>query len=196
MSLTDLMLKAKVNIALAREPQVSCFDIGALADNGLVTLSGDVDSETERAAAELAASQVDGVREVVNNITCGVGREKENAEMVSQRFLEKLEEEWHDLPEQTALAQADYLKWALWMICKFQIPDTAGQDSVAAEQAKTTEEAIKAVASRVGCPPALIAYELQRISEEAQFVKAGPRLVHADLATSPLVDEGNTELAA
>jgi hypothetical protein len=198
MTLTDLMIKARVNLALARDPRVSSLDIGVSSDDGIVMLTGDVDSERERDAAIELARSVDGVKGVRNEITAGVGRGQETADFVSQRFLEKLEEEWNDLPEQTALAQADYMKWALWMICKFRIPDTTGQDAIAEYQAKTTEEAIQAVADRVDCPPALLALELQKIAEEAEpiFNESGPHLRHTDLVTSPMVDEGNTELAA
>lgn len=198
MALTDLMLKAKVNLALVRDPRVSSLDIGVQAENGLVTLTGDVDTPAEGRAAEEIARSVEEVRSVDNRITCGVGRTQDAADLVSQRFLEKLEDEWNELAESTALAQADYLKWALWMIYKFRIPDQGADSSLAETQARTTDEAIKAIASRVGGSPALIAFELQRIADDsgATFEASGPRLLHSDLVTTPLTDEGNTELAA
>lgn len=198
MALTDLMLKAKVNLALVRDPRVSSLDIGVHADNGLITLTGDVDTSEEGRAAEEIARAVDEVRGVDNRITCGVGRTQDAADLVSQRFLEKLEDEWNELSESTALAQADYLNWALWMIYKFRIPDQRADGSVAETQSRTTDEAIKAIAGRVGASPALVAFELQRIADEsaAGFQASGPRLLHTDLVTTPLTDEGNTELAA
>jgi hypothetical protein len=197
-ALNDLMLKAKVNLALARDSRVSSFDVGVQAEDGRVTLTGDVDTPDECRAAEEIARTVEGVKAIDCQLTCGVGAKQDTAELVSQRFLEKLDEEWDNLPENTALAQADYLKWALWMIYKFRIPDAGDLSEVAEAQARTTDEAIKAVASRVNGSPAMIAIELQRIADEAETgsTAEGPTLHHSDLVTTPLLDEGNTELAA
>ena len=45
------------------------FDIGvSITDNRVVTLTGDVDSESDRRAIADAAQSVSGVRSVINNI--------------------------------------------------------------------------------------------------------------------------------
>src|SRR3569832_1443104 len=122
MALSDFVLKARVNLALMRDPRVASLDVGVDADDGIVKLIGDVDSEGECRAAEEVARSVEGVRSVVNQLTCGVGQRADTAELVTQRFLEKLDDEWNGLPDQTALVQADYLRWARWLIYKFRIP--------------------------------------------------------------------------
>src|SRR2546423_966357 len=109
MALPDLMLKAKVNMALARDPRVCALDVGVQVDDAKVTLSGDVDSEQARAAATEAARSVEGVQAVHNIMTLGIGERSDTVEMVVQRLLSKLEEEWDALPDHQPLTQAGYL---------------------------------------------------------------------------------------
>jgi hypothetical protein len=195
------MLKAKVNLALVRDPRISPLDVSVTAKDGAVTLSGDVDAPEKRRIAEEVARTVDGVRAIDNRITSGA-RSSDQAEnttdFIGQKFLDKLEAEWDDLPEKTALAQADYLKWAIWMIYKIHLPNSAGAPASSEQLSELTDTAIRQVSRRVESAPALVALELQRVAELADpmFGVGGPELPHADLNTSPRTGEGNTELAA
>jgi hyperosmotically inducible periplasmic protein len=64
--------------------------ITAIAKEGIVTLTGEVDSDAVKAKAENSAGSVDGVKSVVNNITL-------NAQPLSpsdQALKNKIEESW------------------------------------------------------------------------------------------------------
>ena len=65
----DILLQAAVLAELAWEPSIIAGHIGVTADNGVVTLSGHVDSYVQKQAADSAARRVKGVRAVVEAIT-------------------------------------------------------------------------------------------------------------------------------
>lgn len=184
MPLSDFILKARVNMALIRDPRVGSLDVGVGAHNGRITLTGDVDTEEERRAAEEAARSVEGVSAVDNELTFGEGQRADTAELVCQRFLRKLEEEWNALPNQSAMAQADYLRWALWMVAKFRIPEEVAGDSTAETVADVTEQALTRIAGYVGAPKALIAMEMM---EQAELIAASPTLDAPESEGSTLV---------
>jgi hypothetical protein len=193
MALSDLIIKAKINVAFARDPRVGVLDIGVHSENGIVTLDGDVDAADECTAAEEIARGVDGVRQVISNVTCGEGQKADTAELVIQRFMEKLDEEWNDLPEKTALAQADYLRWALWMVYKFRIPHSETDPELLKAEAEATEEALGRIAGNVGIPKVIAALEMIRQEEmvsESSKLEA-PALGHSLLVATSVVDGGN-----
>jgi len=64
----DSHLQKAVLAALNWEPGVTAAHIGVAADDGVVTLSGHVESYSQKQAAELAASQVKGVKAVAQEI--------------------------------------------------------------------------------------------------------------------------------
>jgi len=64
----DNHLQKAVLAALNWEPGVTAAHIGVAAADGVVTLSGRVESYAQKQAAELAASQVKGVKAVVQEI--------------------------------------------------------------------------------------------------------------------------------
>lgn len=66
---TDLDVQTLVYDELEWTPEVDAAGIGVAVDDGAVTLSGEVDSLSERLAANRAAFRVKGVRAVVDNIT-------------------------------------------------------------------------------------------------------------------------------
>src|SRR5579872_1162885 len=69
MSMTDLELKKNVEAELAFEPSINAAEIGVAVKDGIVTLSGRVQSYWEKVAAERSALRVGGVRAVVNELT-------------------------------------------------------------------------------------------------------------------------------
>jgi BON domain len=165
MTIADLILKARVNLALAADSRVSVLDIGVDAENGQVTLAGDLDTTEECDAATEIVRGVDGVTGVRNEMTCGVGKRGETVEMMVQELLRRLDEEWSALPDQSAVSQAGYLRWALWVCCKFRVPKTiAGEDSEK-EEANAVEQALTKIAGYVGAPRALVALDMLQQAE-------------------------------
>jgi hypothetical protein len=165
MALSDIVLKARVMVALIRDPNVGSLDIGVRCQDGVVTLTGDVDQANECAAAERVASSVTAAREVRNEMTCGLGSGADTAELVVQRFHDKLDAEWSALPEHTAIAEADYVRWALWLTYKFRIPEAIHAENGAEIEANATEEALTRIAGYVRAPKALVALEMLRQAE-------------------------------
>lgn len=65
---TDHLIQTEVQDELTWTPGVDAAGIGVAVDDGAVTLSGEVDSYTERLAAKHAALRVRGVTAVVNDL--------------------------------------------------------------------------------------------------------------------------------
>jgi hyperosmotically inducible protein len=64
----DSVITAKVKAALIGEHETKAYQINVSTRNGIVQLSGFVDSETARSTAERLARTVAGVRDVSNNL--------------------------------------------------------------------------------------------------------------------------------
>ena len=69
---TDSQLRHELLEELKWEPSIKEGDIAVAAESGVVTLSGFVESYTEKVNAEKAAKRVSGVSVVVNNIEVDV----------------------------------------------------------------------------------------------------------------------------
>ena len=66
--MTDLELKKSVESELNWEPSIHAAEIGVATKDGIITLTGRVQSYWEKLAAERAATRVSGVRAVVNEL--------------------------------------------------------------------------------------------------------------------------------
>jgi osmotically-inducible protein OsmY len=66
--MTDLELKANVESELKWERSVNAAEVGVAVKDGIVTLTGHVQSYWQKSAAERAAGRVSGVRAVVNEL--------------------------------------------------------------------------------------------------------------------------------
>jgi hyperosmotically inducible protein len=64
----DSTVSAKVKTKLAADSQTSAIKIGVETRDGVVTLTGTVPTDTEKAKAEQLAKNTDGVKRVVNHI--------------------------------------------------------------------------------------------------------------------------------
>ncbi len=64
----DSVLTAKVKTALLQQRGLEAFDIHVNSYKGVVQLSGFIDSDVNKELAGQIARNVDGVREVVNNL--------------------------------------------------------------------------------------------------------------------------------
>jgi hyperosmotically inducible protein len=67
-ALSDTTLTAKVKTALIAEPGLKSAAIEVSTKDAVVTLTGTVDSSTDRAKARMVAENVQGVRNVVDNL--------------------------------------------------------------------------------------------------------------------------------
>lgn len=67
-SRNDAQIASEVQSKVMSDPNVPSRQISIQAQNGVVTLAGNVTSDQERAAAANAAGQVEGVKTVVNNL--------------------------------------------------------------------------------------------------------------------------------
>jgi osmotically-inducible protein OsmY len=66
---SDSAITAKVKAALIAEPGLDSLDIHVDTKDGAVTLSGNVDAPAKRDRAKQVATAVEGVRNVVDNLT-------------------------------------------------------------------------------------------------------------------------------
>ena len=67
--ITDERLTQDVIAELAWDPSVTATDLGVIARNGIVTLTGHVDSFAQKHAAEAAARRVKGVKAIAEEIS-------------------------------------------------------------------------------------------------------------------------------
>ncbi len=65
---TDLEIQKDVQTELKWQPFIKSSEIGVAVKDGIVTLSGEVDTYSKKIAAENATKKVDGVTAVVQNI--------------------------------------------------------------------------------------------------------------------------------
>ena len=77
---TDTQIQADVLAELKWEPRVSPNEIGVMVKDGVVTLTGTVDSYTKRWAAEDAAHRIRGVKAVANDIEVRLSRTGERTD--------------------------------------------------------------------------------------------------------------------
>jgi osmotically-inducible protein OsmY len=92
MSLTDndVRVRQEVRRQLDWDPDVDSGAIGVIVKNGVITLTGFIDSYAAKLAAERAAKRVHGVRAVANDIhvRLGLGRTDEDIARDAARALE------------------------------------------------------------------------------------------------------------
>jgi hypothetical protein len=72
---SDARVAAEVQSKIGSDSRVTSKEIGVQADSSVVTLSGNVASDVERASAASDAATVDGVKTVVNNLTVQQGQD-------------------------------------------------------------------------------------------------------------------------
>ena len=72
---TDLLQSVKIRVGMLADSRVSGFDVEVEVDNGVARLTGNVETDEQRIAAEEVASTVEGVVEVENEIVVTPYRE-------------------------------------------------------------------------------------------------------------------------
>ena len=66
--LSDLILRKRVEIAILSTDEIDAYLLEIEVEDGVITLSGQVHSREEKAAAEVQARTVEGINSVKNNI--------------------------------------------------------------------------------------------------------------------------------
>jgi osmotically-inducible protein OsmY len=79
----DTQIQRDVFEELKWEPRVAPNEIGVTVKDGVVTLTGWVDSYTKRWAAEEAAHRVKGVKAVANDLEVRLGTERNDADIAA-----------------------------------------------------------------------------------------------------------------
>ena len=69
---SDFQIQKDVMDELKWDPFISISEIGVSVKNGIVTLSGHVDTYSKKLAAEKAAKKVAGVKAVAEDLTVGI----------------------------------------------------------------------------------------------------------------------------
>jgi len=119
---TDAQVTTEIQAKLYSDSSIQSRQIDVRAANGVVTLTGDVASETERAAAASDAAAVEGVRTVVNNLEVRQAQTSSPAEVApppaakatpakrvkpAQATSRRHHRDSHDQPTMPASIQAD-----------------------------------------------------------------------------------------
>ena len=91
---SDIQIQKDIMDELKWEPYLNASEIGVAVKNGVVTLTGQVDSYSKKLAAERAAKRVTGVKAVAEDIQVGIspGNRKTDAE-IAEAVLNILK--WH-----------------------------------------------------------------------------------------------------
>jgi osmotically-inducible protein OsmY len=66
---------------IARDPALRPWEIGIAAEDGVVTLTGTVDGQAEKVAAERAVRRVDGVRTIANDLRIRARNERTDTDI-------------------------------------------------------------------------------------------------------------------
>lgn len=183
MALSDLVLKSKINMAIARDVRFARLPLDVRVEDGNVTLAGNLSIPSAASGLQELVQNVEGVGAVRNELQQEHGRIARTADDLTQALLHKLESEFQELPDQNALTQADYLRWALWTIYKYHIPETVEVADVDQAEADATEQALAKIASLVQVPKALLAMEMLR---QADAINESPISLIPDSGTPTL----------
>lgn len=88
---TDLQLKADVTAELTWDPAIQATGIGVAVQDGVVTLSGTLDTYAEKLAAERAVRRVGGVRGIALDLQVKLAREHQRGDTeLAQAALQAL----------------------------------------------------------------------------------------------------------
>jgi hyperosmotically inducible protein len=90
--LADAWLTAKTKIALFSEPRVKGTQVRVETTDGIVTLTGKVDSETARATAATVARSIDGVKRVRNHLQVVAPAERPAVEATDRDITRRVED--------------------------------------------------------------------------------------------------------
>ena len=84
---TDAQIQSDVITELKWDPRAQPNEIGVIVKNGVVTLTGFVDSYWQKYAVEAAAKRVRGVRAVANDVHIRLSKERIDPEIAHDAVL-------------------------------------------------------------------------------------------------------------
>lgn len=104
---TDAKIKLDVQDELSWEPSIDETKIGVAVDEGIVTLSGEVDSFSKKLAAEKAAKRVSGVKAVAEDIVVKYPSSIDKSDTdIAKAAVEALE--WHSsVPDNAVIVKVE-----------------------------------------------------------------------------------------
>ena len=104
---TDAQIKRDVQDELIWEPSIDETKIGVSVEDGVVTLSGEVDSYAKKISAEKAAKRVKGVKAVAEDIIVNYGMEEEKTDTeIAKAVVNALQ--WHaSVPEDAVVPKVE-----------------------------------------------------------------------------------------
>ncbi|MGO4918005.1 BON domain-containing protein [Maribacter spongiicola] len=104
---TDAKIKLDVQDELSWEPSIDETKIGVAVDEGIVTLSGEVDSFSKKLAAEKAAKRVSGVKGVAEDIVVKYPSSIDKSDTdIAKAAVEALE--WHSsVPDNAVIVKVE-----------------------------------------------------------------------------------------
>jgi hyperosmotically inducible protein len=86
-NVADTATTARVKSRLAADPETGALKIEVETNGGVVTLTGTVQTQAEKAQAEQIAGNTEGVARVINNITVASNHTGENGARVTMEDL-------------------------------------------------------------------------------------------------------------
>jgi len=104
---TDSKIKLDVQDELSWEPSIDETKIGVAVDDGVVTLSGEVDSYAKKMAAEKAAKRVSGVKAVAEDIIVKYSSSLDKSDTdIAKAAVDALK--WHSsVPNDTVMVKVE-----------------------------------------------------------------------------------------
>lgn len=104
---TDLQLKSDVTAELAWDPSINATHVGVAVKNGVVTLSGEVDTYMQKHAVERAVRRIAGVRGIALDLDVKLAPDHKRSDgEIAQAALYALR--WHSLvPENQVKVQVE-----------------------------------------------------------------------------------------
>jgi len=156
---TDLMLQEDVADELAFDPSVDSSNIGVAAKDGIVTLTGRVDTYAEKIAAEKAAKRVAGVKAIASEIDVEIAafRKRDDTEIAAAAV---------NVLDWDTMIPADKIKVKVehgWLTLDGQVPWQYQKD--AAERAVSNLVGVRGVSNLILVAPAV------RSSEVAEKIR-------------------------
>ncbi|HZO94166.1 MAG TPA: BON domain-containing protein [Candidatus Baltobacteraceae bacterium] len=156
---TDLMLQEDVADELAFDPSVDSSNIGVAAKDGIVTLTGRVDTYAEKIAAEKAAKRVAGVKAIASEIDVEIAafRKRDDTEIAAAAV---------NVLDWDTMIPADKIKVKVehgWLTLDGQVPWQYQKD--AAERAVSNLVGVRGVSNLILVAPTV------RSSEVAEKIR-------------------------
>ena len=173
LTILDQRLRDSVMHQLSADPQVDASLVGVSAQEGVVTLSGYVDSYVEKLAAERSCRRVYGVRAVANELEVRLAAERIDPE-IAKAALEALKNHV-DVPLGIAVTVRNghvTLSGVVeWMYQK-----------AAAERAVKYQRGVKGIFNQITLKPAVVPKDVQKRITEAlhRHADLDARRIHVD----------------